>query len=152
MGVIGSSLWIFVQFVCNRVQPVTVYLESVPFPLLLIKQVFTNEDGSTGIMYLVTSDTTLPGDGMTTIYQKRWNVEPYHKSLKQNASLEKSPTQTVTTQTNHFFAALYGYIKLELFKGATHLNHFALKSKLNLHAIQSAYATLRELNPVAFAA
>ncbi|MGD0613641.1 MAG: transposase [Anaerolineales bacterium] len=134
------------------VQPVTVYLESVPFPLLLIKQVFTNEDGSTGTMYLVTSDTTLSGDGMTTIYQKRWNVEPYHKSLKQNASLEKSPTQTVTTQTNHFFAALCGYIKLELLKGTTKLNHFALKSKLYLQAIQSAYATLRELNPVALAA
>lgn len=87
-------------------QPVTVYLEGVEFALLLIKQVFTNEDGSTGIQYLVTSDTTLDGNGIAAIYQKRWNVEPYHKSLKQNASLEKSPTQTVTTQTNHFFAAL----------------------------------------------
>jgi hypothetical protein len=127
--------------------PVTVYLEGVKFALLLIKQVFTNEDGSTGIQYLVTSDTTLNGNGIATIYQKRWNVEPYHKSLKQNASLEKSPTQTVTTQTNHFFAALCGYIKLELLKGDTQLNHFALKAKLYLHAIQSAYATLRELNP-----
>lgn len=133
-------------------QPVTVYLESVPFALLLIKQVFTNEDGSLGTLYLVTSDTTLSGDGISTIYQKRWNVEPYHKSLKQNASLEKSPTQTVTTQTNHFFAALCGYIKLELLKGVTRLNHFALKSKLYLHAIQSAYASLRELNPVSLAA
>jgi hypothetical protein len=133
-------------------QPVSVYLESVPFALLLIKQVFTNEDGSTGALYLVTSDTTLSGDGISTLYQKRWNVEPYHKSLKQNASLEKSPTQTVTTQTNHFFAALCGYIKLELLKCATRLNHFALKSKLYLHAIQSAYASLRELNPVSLAA
>jgi len=133
-------------------KPVTVYLESVPFPLLLIKQVFTNEDGSTGTMYLVTSDTTLSGDGISTIYQKRWNVEPYHKSLKQNASLEKSPTQTVTTQTNHFFGALCGFIKLELLKGETKLNHFALKSKLYLQAIQSAYATLRELNPVSLVA
>ena len=74
-------------------QPVTVYLEDVGFPLLLVKQVFTNADGSTGILYLVTSDTTLDGNGITTLYQKRWNVEPYHKSLKQNASLEKSPTQ-----------------------------------------------------------
>ena len=90
-------------------KPVTVYLEGVAFALLLVKQVFTNEDDSTGILYLVTSDTTLDGNGITTIYQKRWNVEPYHKSLKQNASLEKSPTQTVTTQTNRFFAALYGY-------------------------------------------
>jgi hypothetical protein len=133
-------------------KPVTVYLEGVEFELLLIKQVFTNEDGSTGIQYLVTSDTTLDGNGITAIYQKRWNVEPYHKSLKQNASLEKSPTQTVVTQTNHFFAALCGYIKLELLKGDTKLNHFALKSKLYLHAIQSAFATLRQLNPVRLAA
>jgi hypothetical protein len=80
-------------------KPVTVYLEGVAFALLLIKQVFTNEDGSTGIQYLVTSDTTLDGNGIAAIYQKRWNVQPYHKSLKQNASLEKSPTKTVTTQT-----------------------------------------------------
>jgi len=133
-------------------KPVTVYLESVPFPLLLIKQVFTNEDGSTGILYLVTSDTTLSGDGISAIYQKRWNVEPYHKSLKQNASLEKSPTQTVTTQTNHFFAALCGYVKLELLKGSTKLNHFALRSKIYLQAIHSAYAELRKLNPVTLAA
>jgi DDE superfamily endonuclease len=133
-------------------QPVTVYLEGVPFALLLIKQVFTNEDGSTGTLYLVTSDTILSGDGIATIYQKRWNVEPYHKSLKQNASLEKSPTQTVTTQANHFFAALCGYIKLELLKDTTKLSHFALKSKFYLQAIQSAYATLRQLNPVSFTA
>jgi hypothetical protein len=132
--------------------PVTVYLEGVQLALLLIKQVFTNGDGSTGIQYLVTSDTTLDGNDIATIYQKRWNVEPYHKSLKQNASLEKSPTQTVTTQTNHFFAALCGYIKLELLKGDTQLNHFALKSKLYLHAIQSAYATLQEFNPVRLSA
>ena len=132
--------------------PVTMYLEGVQFALLLIKQVFTNEDGSTGIQYLVTSDTTLDGNGIATIYQKRWNVEPYHKSLKQNASLEKSPTQTVTTQTNHFFAALCGYIKLELLKSDTQLNHFALKAKLYLNAVQSAYATLRELNPARLAA
>ena len=133
-------------------QPVTVYLEGVEFALLLVRQVFTNEDGSTGIQHLVTSDTTLDGNGMVAIYQKRWNVEPYHKSLKQNASLEKSPTQTVTTQTNHFFASLCGYIKLELLKGDTKLNHFALKSKLYLRAIQSAFVALRELHPAQLAA
>ena len=136
----------------EAMKPVTVYVEDVGFPLLLVKQVFTNEDGSTGILYLVASDTTLDGNAITMLYQKRWNVEPYHKSLKQNASLEKSPTQTVTTQTNHFFASMCGYIKLELLKGDTQLNHFALKSKLYLHAIHAAYAKLRELNPVCLAA
>jgi hypothetical protein len=87
-------------------QAVTVYLKGVKFALLLVTQVFTNEDGTTGILYLVISDTPLSGKEITTIVQKRWNVEPYHKSLKQNVSLEKSPTHTVRTQTKHFFASL----------------------------------------------
>ncbi len=129
-----------------------VYLEQVDVPLLLVKQVFENDDGSLGLQYLVTSDTTLSYDDITTLYRKRWNVEPYHKSLKQNASLEKSPTQTVRTQTNHFFAALCGYTKLELLKGATKLNHFALKAKLYARALQTAFAALRDLQPVRLAA
>jgi len=125
-----------------------IYLEGVDFPLVLVKQVFTNEDGSIGIRYLVSSATTMSFDNVTTIYHKRWGVECYHKSLKQNVSLAKSPTQTVTTQTNHFFAALCGFIKLERLKMKTHLNHFTLKSKLYLNALHSAFATLRTLTPV----
>jgi hypothetical protein len=134
----------------NAVQKI--YLEGVDFLLLLVKQVFENEDGSTGIQYLVTSDTTLARDDILSLYRKRWNIEPYHKSLKQNASLEKSPTQTVVTQTNHFFGALCGYIKLELLKTSTSTNHFALKSKLYFSALQSAYLRLNSLQPVRLAA
>jgi IS4 transposase len=122
-----------------------VYLEGVEFPLLLAKQVFVNEDGSSGVLYLVTSDLDLTWTDVTTIYRKRWNVEPYHKSLKQNASLERSPTHTVRTQTNHFFAAVEGYIKLERLKMKTKLNHFALKSKLYAQALRSAFDTLQGL-------
>lgn len=125
-----------------------IYLEGLEEPVLLIKQIFTNEDGKQAIQYLITSDTTLSTDDITTSYQRRWRVEEYHKSLKQNASLEKSPTQTETTQTNHFFAALCGYIKLERLKMKTKKNHFALKSKLYLKALMSAFQTLKELNQV----
>lgn len=124
-----------------------IYLEGVDFPLALVKQVFANEDGSSGIQYLVCSQTHLTGEEIMAIYRKRWNVEPFHKSLKQNASLERSPTQTVRTQTNHLFAAMCGYIKLELLKVSTHLNHFALKSKLYLRALQVAFDTLRQFHP-----
>lgn len=120
-------------------------LESVPFPLGLVKQVFTNEDGSIGLRSLVSSDTPWSFAALTTTYHRRWGVECYPKSLKPNVSLAKSPTQTVTTQTNHFFAALCGFIKLEKLKMTTHLNHFALKSKLYLNALHSAFATLRTL-------
>jgi len=130
----------------------TIYLEGVDFPLHLVKQVFTNGDGSIGILYLVTSDLDLTYDGITTIYGKRWNVEPYHKSLKQNASLAKSPTKTVTTQSNHFFASVCAYIKLEMLKVATKTNHFALKAKLYVNALRSAFQTLDTLQPIRLAA
>jgi hypothetical protein len=125
-----------------------IYLEGLEVPVLLIKQIFTNEDGKTAVQYLISSDTKLSTDDITTSYQRRWRVEEYHKSLKQNASLERSPTQTETTQTNHFFAALCGYIKLERLKIKTRQNHFALKSKLYLKALLSAFQALKELNQV----
>ena len=128
--------------------PRLVYLDGVDFPLSLVKQVFTNEAGSLGILYLVSSDTTVSVDDLTTTYPTRWQGEGYHKSLKPQVSLAKSPPQTVTTQPNHFFAALCGFIKLERLKVKTKLNHFALKAKLYLNALHSAFSTLRQLMPL----
>jgi hypothetical protein len=132
-----------------------VYLESVDFPLLLIKQLFTNGDGSIGMLYLVTSDVTLDAAQLTTIYQRRWKVEEYHRSLKQNTSLDKSPTRTVTgspwAQTNHFFAALCTFVKLEWLRTRTTLNHYALKSKIYLSALLSAFHSLQALRPLRLA-
>ena len=124
-----------------------IWLEDVGFPLRLAKQVFINEDGSRGTLYLVTSDLTLTYDRITSLYQKRFGVEGYHKSLKQNAGLEKSPTRTETTQQNHFFASVCAYVKLERLKLKQGVNHFALKSKIYLSALKSAYAELVKLKP-----
>ena len=132
--------------------PTTIYLEKVPFALLLVKQVFTNKDGSTGVRYLVTSDLTLDFSGTTTIYQKRWKVEEYHRSLKQNASLEKSPTRNETTQTNHFVAAMWAWCKLELLCVHRASNHYALKAHLYITALKVALFQLRILNAAALAA
>jgi hypothetical protein len=129
-------------------RPITIYLEKVPYPLLLIRQSFTNEDGSTGVRYLVTSDIDLTTNQLTTIYQKRWKVEEYHRSLKQNASLVKSPTRTVTTQTNHFIGALWAFVKIEMLKVRTANNHYRLKKKLYHSALQTAFDELRKLKPI----
>jgi hypothetical protein len=129
---------------------IEIYIEGVDFPLLLTKQVFTNEDGSQGVLYLVTSDLTLTFSDMETLYQKRWSVEAYHKSLKQNASLCNSPTRTRLTQSNHLFAALCAYIKLELLKIKTKRNHFALKTQIYLSALRSAFDQLQYMKPCSF--
>jgi hypothetical protein len=123
----------------------TIYLEGVPFPLHLVRQVFTNEDGSTGVRYLVTNDLTLNADQIITIYQKRWKVEEYHRSLKQNAALAKSPTRTETTQTNHFVASLWSFVKIELLKVQTNKNHYQLKAQLYFSALRQAFDELQIL-------
>jgi len=123
-----------------------VYLKGVEFPVIVAKQVFTNQDGSTGTLYLVSSDTTLTYDQLTTIYHKRWHVEVFHKSLKQNAALEKSPTKTIRAQCNHIFGSMVAVTKLECLALIRQTNHFALKSKLYLKALQAAFAQLRALN------
>ena len=121
------------------------WIKDLSLPVSLIKKVFKNEDGSSGTLYLVTNDLESSADRIYEIYQKRWRIEEYHKSIKQNSSLEKSPTRTESSQKNHLFASLVGYCKLEFLKMKTNLNHFALKYKLILKANQMAYLELRKL-------
>ena len=123
-----------------------VWLEGVGFPLLLARQVFTNKDGSEGVLYLVGSNTSsLTYAELTAIYQKRWKVEEYHKSLKQNASAAKSPTRTPATQSAHLFCCLHAFVKLERIQAAATLNHFAIKARIYHAGLKKMLNHLRTL-------
>ena len=124
---------------------VILYIKGINFPVAVIKKVFINEDGSIGILYLACSDTTKQGYHIYDIYNKRWNIEGYHKSIKTNIGLAKSPTKTEITQNNHFFASIYAYLKLELLKCKTNLNHFAIKSRLYVKALKTSINELEYL-------
>ena len=123
-------------------QPLRVFLRSVQPAVLVTRQVFTNKDGSQGVLYLVSSDTSLNQAQLTTIYQRRWKVEEYHKSLKQNASMGKSPTKTPDTQANHFFAAILAYTKLEALKLKCGVGHFRLKAQLYVAGLKAMHQEL----------
>ena len=119
-----------------------VWLKDFFFPVTLIKKIFKNEDSSTGVLYLVSNDLESSTDRIYEVYQKRWRIEEYHKSIKQNASLEKSPTKVMRSQKNHIFASIIAYCKLEFLRTKTSLNHFALKYKLLVRANQMAFLEL----------
>jgi len=121
------------------------WLKDVPFPMSFVRQVFVNKDGSTGILYLACSDTTVKRGQILASYQKRWSVEVFHKSLKQNAALGKAPVRRIITQNNHVFAVLYAVFKLECLSIKRHLNHFALRAHLYLKAIRVAFVELQAL-------
>ena len=82
---------------------------------------------------------------MYQVYQKRWKIEEFHKSIKQNASLAKSPTKKEHTQLNHIFASMVAYCKLEFLNIKKSINHFAIKYKLIVRANQIAYQELQKM-------
>jgi DDE superfamily endonuclease len=126
-------------------QPLRVWLRGVAEAVLVVRQVFTNKDGSQGELYLVSSDTTLTWEQVTIIYQKRWKIEEYHKSLKQNTSMGKSPTKTIETQANHFFSSILAYIKLEKVTRQLGIGHFRLKAQLYLRGLKAMHYALRKM-------
>ncbi len=123
-----------------------VRLKDVDFTLRLYRQVLKNEDGVTVILDLVSNDLELTNEQIAKIYHKRWTIEIYHESLKNNVSLEKSPTKTVQTQSNHIFASLCGYIRLERISNQSKINHFALKSQIYIQALKIAFKELTRLS------
>ena len=122
-----------------------IWLKGLSLPTKVLKKVFKNKNGTRGILYLITNDLNLDADQIYDTYQKRWRIEEYHKSIKQNASLEKSPTKVPRSQRNHIFASIIAYCKLEFLRTKTALNHFALKYKLIVRANQMAFAELQKI-------
>jgi hypothetical protein len=125
------------------------WLKGYAKEVLVVRQVFKNKDGSTGTLHLVCSDLTCGYDVITTTYKRRWAVEVFHKSLKSNASLAKSPTQTTKTQSNHVFMSICAAFKLECLSLKNKLSPFAMCRKLLINASQAAYAELQRLQAAA---
>ena len=123
-----------------------VYIRGFEKPLKLIKQVVKNgNDGKSTYLYLVTNDIDLSSNEILEIYKRRWKIEEYHKSLKQNLHIEHSPTKVETSQGNHIYLAVLGFIKLEKLRLNYKMNHFAIKEKIYIEALKSAYQKVGEL-------
>lgn len=125
-----------------------VYLQGLDFPLLLTKQVFTNKDGSSGELHIVSNDLNLTAPELFHTYGKRWGVEVFHRSLKQNVGLEKSPTKFEVSQKNHVFASMLAWIKLEVLSLKNQSNHYGFKTKLYVKALKAAFCELQQLKQV----
>lgn len=126
-------------------KPIKVWLSGVDFPVLIDRQVFTNKDGSKGILYLLCSDLECNAETLKAIYKKRWKVEVFHKTLKSNASMAKSPSHTVLTQSNHLFMSIYSVFRLEILTSKLKLNHFELRAKLYLSALRFSFQELQQM-------
>jgi Transposase DDE domain len=124
--------------------PYRIKLKKVPFTLILMKKVYKNLNGTVGVQYLVSSDTELDADTLSAIYKDRWSSEDVHRSLKQNAALEKMPAKMERSQANHIFASMIAQTKLECIKIATKKNHYALKRNILIEALRMAWLQIQK--------
>lgn len=116
-------------------------LFALPVRWVLIR----NPKGGFKPQALLCSDLQADPKEILSWFVIRWQLEEYHKSLKSNASLEKSPTKTTRTQSNHCFASIYAFAKLERLKLATKMNHFAIRSVIYLEALRASYQELKRM-------
>ncbi|MEA3513166.1 MAG: transposase [Campylobacterota bacterium] len=124
-----------------------IYLKGCDIPLNIGKQIVKNgNDGELTYLYLVTNDIDLSFNQTLEIYQRRWKIEEYHKSLKQNLKIEHSPTKVELSQRNHINLTVLAFIKLEKLRLNYKMNHFALKEKIYIEALKVAYKKVGELD------
>ncbi len=116
--------------------PIKIFPEKSMF---FIRQVFADRNGSEEIPYPVTDDTALTYGQITAICR---NTECYHSSLRQNAS---PPGKTANTQIDHFPASVCAYVRHEMLEFSDKLNHSALKTKIHITALSSAFEELKSL-------
>lgn len=127
---------------CARV----VWLRGLSFPVAVVRHRYRNVDGSVVDVFLCTNDVELSAEQILTLQKRRWSIEVYHKSLKQNAGAARAPLWSVRTLLNHLWASLCAYVRWERLKLRKNLNHFALKAKIRLAAQKRALEAFRELS------
>lgn len=78
--------------------------------VMVAKIVFKNED----VRYIVTNDLSLTDfDTLREHSDHRWNIETFHRGIKQTTGIEKCYSILERSQRNHIFASFVAFVKLE---------------------------------------
>lgn len=127
-------------------RPCAVWLRGVDFPVAVLRHRHRNVDGSEADVYFVTNELSLSGPDLLALSQKRWQVECYHKSLKQNAAAGRAPLWSVRALANHLRASLCAYARWEALRLKTKPNQLCAQSQSPLR--RPAGGTRRLPQPV----
>lgn len=123
---------------CNRVQVSISDLALANTPVrkvwlkgfghvLVGKVVATNGD----ITYLATNDLSLTDyEEFTGHFQQRWNIEEFHRGIKQTTGIEKCYSTQAASQKTHIFAAFVAFVRLEITRIYEHISWYEQKASI----------------------
>ena len=82
----------------------------------LVRQVFTNKDGSTGILHLACSDITDDYEASPRATKKRVASGCISQEPEIQRSFGEVPKQTLRTQSSHIFMSIYAALQAPMFE------------------------------------
>ena len=104
--------------------------------ILVFKLVATNGD----IEYWATNDLTMTELTRLRLAENAWQIETYHRGIKQFCGIEKSQARLSRTQRNHIGLALRAFLRLEAFCFYHGLSWFEAKLAIVRHAVRAYLA------------
>lgn len=105
--------------------------------VLVCQVVATNGDET----YLATNDLSLTDYAVFTgHFQQRWNIEEFHRGIKQTTGIEKCYSIQASSQKTHIFASFVAFVRLEAVRISEHLSWYEQKASI------TRFATANYLN------
>jgi hypothetical protein len=103
---------------------VTVHLKDVPFPIQLFKIVAQNGD----IDWVITNElaqSSLTTDVLRARCDVRWQVEQFHREVKQLVGTEKCQCRSARAQRNHLACAYLAWVAIRVYASVHEITLYA---------------------------
>lgn len=99
--------------------------------ILVCKVVATNGD----ITYLATNDLSSTDYGkFAGHFQQRWNIEEFHRGIKQTTGIEKCYSTKASSQKTHIFASFIAFVRLEAVRISESVSWYEQKASITRFA------------------
>lgn len=108
-----------------------VWLKDLSFPVRVLRRIFKNENGTTGTLYLVTNDLNLDAEQIYDIYQKRWRIEEYHKSVKQKCKSCKISYKGASLSEKSHFCINYCILQVGIAESKNNTQSFCFEIQID---------------------
>lgn len=93
-----------------------------------------------GAEYLGTDDLTLGKDAVESLFGARWEIEEFHRGLKQTTGVAECSARRPSAQRTHIGAAILAFLALERYRLRTGIAWTEAKTRLTRSAIAELLA------------
>lgn len=87
------------------------------------------------IEYLATNDINMEALDIKNVAAKRWNIEEFHRGLKQTVGIEKCQARNQRSQRTHIFCSILAFVALEVKRIQTGVSWYQSKREIITEAM-----------------